>query len=202
MGRKRGKKKTKPIVGIYCEGKSEEQYFKMLSQKYGAGNIRTGQLHSKLKTKIKSLDESGEKLITAAKRKGEDDKVDKIYVVFDRDDKTSKDIQHCKKIADRDDITILFSSIDFEIWILMHFEQVTRLYTRKQLTNKLSTKKYFNQDYEKFKGSSYRPYLFDRIQIAEGNALRLEKINNDMENDDPFTNIHKYLREIFNVSIL
>lgn len=34
MGRKRGHKKKRQIIGIYCEGKSEEQYFKMLSQKY------------------------------------------------------------------------------------------------------------------------------------------------------------------------
>lgn len=123
-------------------------------------------------------------------------------MVFDRDDKSIGDIQRCEKLAKRNKITILFSSISFEIWILMHFEPVMRSYTRKQLVNKLSTKKYFNQDYQKFKGSSYRPYLYNKIQQAEENAEKLEQIHKNMDRDDPFTNIHKYLKEIFNVDIL
>lgn len=64
MGRKRGHKKKRQIIGIYCEGKSEEQYFKMLSQKYNARNVHSQKLN------IKSLGESGEKIITEAKLKG------------------------------------------------------------------------------------------------------------------------------------
>lgn len=196
MSRKRGNKKKRPIIGIYCEGKSEEQYFKILSQKYNARNVHSQKLN------IKSLGESGEKLITEAKLKGKNNNESKIYVVFDRDDKSIGDIQRCEKLAKRNKITILFSSISFEIWILMHFEPVMHSYTRKQLVNKLSTKKYFNQDYQKFKGSSYRPYLYNKIQQAEENAEKLEQIHKNMDRDDPFTNIHKYLKEIFNVDIL
>ena len=47
MGRKRGHKKKRQIIGIYCEGKSEEQYFKMLSQKYNARNVHSQKLNIK-----------------------------------------------------------------------------------------------------------------------------------------------------------
>lgn len=148
------------------------------------------------------MGESGKKLITEANLKGKANNESNLYVVFDRDEKSVEDIQQCRKLAKRYGITILFSSISFEIWVLMHFEPVMRSYTRKQLVNKLSTKKYFNQDYDKFKGSSYRPYLYDKIQQAEENAKKLEKIHKNMDKDDPFTNIHQHLKEIFNVEIL
>lgn len=196
MTRKRGNKKKRPRIGIYCEGESEAQYFTMLSQKYNARNV-----HSQ-KINIKSMGESGKKLITESKLKGKANNESNLYVVFDRDEKSVEDIQQCRKLAKRYGITILFSSISFEIWVLMHFEPVMHSYTRKQLVNKLSTKKYFNQDYSKFKGSSYRPYLYDKIQQAEENAKKLEKIHNNMDKNDPFTNIHQHLKEIFNVDIL
>lgn len=196
MTRKRGNKKKRPIIGIYCEGESEVQYFKMLSQKYNARNVHSQRLN------IKSLGESGEKLISEARLKARNNNVHQIYVVFDKDDKSIDEVKRCEKLAGRYNIKILFSSICFEIWILMHFEPVMRSYTRRQLVNKLSTKKYFNQNYEKFKGSSYRPYLYDKIQQANENAKKLEQIHNNMDRDDPFTNIHKYLKEIFNVDIL
>ena len=42
----------------------------------------------------------------------------------------------------------------------------------------------------------------DKIQQAEENAKKLEKIHNNMDKDDPFTNIHQHFKEIFNVDIL
>lgn len=195
MSRKRKNIQKRSKIGIYCEGESEEQYFKMLNQKYNASNV-----HSR-KINIKSMGKSGEKLITEAWLKGKANKESKLYVVFDRDEKSIDDIQRCRILAKRYGITILFSSISFEIWILMHFEPVMKLYTRKQLVNKLSSKRYFNQDYTKFKGSSYRPYIYDDVQNAIENAEKLYTINSNMDEDNPFTNIHKYLKEIYNVDI-
>lgn len=188
MGRIRNKTKSNPIIGILCEGESEKQYFTMLKQKYRLANI---------KVKIVAADLSGKSLVEKAVKFGKYNHLDKTYVVFDRDEHSKDELRKCAKLARKNDITIMFSSIDFEIWILMHFESVTRSYTRDELVQKLSKTSYFNQDYSRFKGNSYREYIFDKVQNAVDHADKLYQKNYDWINDDPFTNIQLYLPEIF-----
>ncbi len=47
-----------------------------------------------------------------------------------------KELLRCKKLARENNITILFSSICFEIWILMHFEPVFSSYSSDELFKK------------------------------------------------------------------
>lgn len=168
MGRKSRGIEPRQTIGIYCEGESECQYFNMLRQKYNAKNVRSQKLD------IKSLNKSGKNLIIAANQHKKANKQSKAYVVFDRDidniNKSIDGIRECQRLAERYNITILFSSINFEIWILMHYEPVMRSYTRRKLYRKLSGEKYFDTDYEKFKGDSYRPYLFDKVTKAKANT--------------------------------
>lgn len=192
MSRKRKKNiHIKPVIGIYCEGESEEQYFKMLCQKYNAGNIHPQQI------KVKALGESGQRLIDAAVKKGRYLHQSKIYVAFDRDEKTDEELRACQRLAKKYDVTILFSSVCFEIWVLMHFELVMRAYTRRDLFDKLSGPQYFNQDYRRFKGLPYRHFLYDRVGSAIKNAQKLYVRNHEMTTDDPYTNIHLSLGEIY-----
>lgn len=189
MARKSRKIKTNPTIGILCEGESEKQYFTMLKQKYRMANVRV---------KIIAADLSGKRLVEKAIKYSKYNHLDKTYVVFDRDEHKTNELIECVQLASKNNITILFSSIDFEIWILMHFEPVFHSYSREELVRKLSQEKYFNQDYSRFKGNSYREYIFDKVQDAVDNADRLYKNNNDLINDDPFTNIQIYLADIFN----
>ena len=200
MGRKSKKLSARPAIGIYCEGESEVQYFTMLSQKYNKKNVRSQKLT------IKPLKKSGKKLIEAANLQKQANKQVKAYVIFDRDteyiDKEHiRKLKECEKLAKKYNITILFSSINFEIWILMHYESVMRSYTKRELYEKLSGKNYFNRDYKKFKGSSYHPYLFDKVNNAIVNAANLYKRHDEIEKDDPYKNIHLYLKEIFNIDV-
>lgn len=192
MTRKRKKNvHIKPAIGIYCEGQSEEQYFKMLCQKYNAGNVHAQRI------KVDALGESGKKLIIEAAKKGKYLRQSRIYVVFDRDEKTDDELRACQILAKKKSVMILFSSVCFEIWILMHFELVMRAYTRKQLFTKLSGPNYFGQDYVTFKGSSYRQFIYDQVGFAIKNAERLYAKNHEMTTDDPYTDIHLALRGIF-----
>lgn len=188
MGRKRNKVKSNPIIGILCEGESEKQYFTMLKQKYRLANI---------KIKVVAADLSSRSLVEKAIKFSKYNHLDKTYVAFDRDEHSKAELIECDKLAQKNGITIMFSSIDFEIWILMHFESVTRSYTRDELVQKLSKTSYFNQDYSRFKGNSYREYIFDKVQNAVDHADKLYQKNYDWINDDPFTNIQLYLPEIF-----
>lgn len=198
MGRKRKSNiRLKPVIGIYCEGESEKQYFDMLCQKYNAGNIHT----QRIKISVDAVGKSGKRLIETAKKKGEYRHQSQIYVVFDRDDKTNSELQACRKLAKEYNVEILFSSICFEIWILMHFEPVMREYTKEQLFRKLSGSDFFKQDYVRFKGSSYRQFIFDKVNNAMNNANKLYDINNDMINDNPYTDVHLGTKKLFPVNV-
>lgn len=190
MGRKSKRIKSNPSIGIFCEGESEKRYFTMLKQKYRSTNIQI---------KIFAADLSGKRLVEKAISTNNYKKqFDQIYVVFDRDEHSRQELYECKKLAKKNKINIIFSSIDFEIWILMHFEPVFRSYTREELVKRLSGKDYFNQDYRRFKGNSYRNYIFDNVQDAVDNANSLYDKKSDWINDDPFTNVQIYLPKIFN----
>lgn len=192
MSRKRKKNlQPKPEIGIYCEGDSEKKYFLMLNQKYNASNIKARRI------KVTSVSKSGVRLIKEAKKKGDYYHQHDIYVVFDRDDKSNDELLKCKQEAKKRNVKILFSSVCFEIWILMHFEKVMRSYTRRDLFTKLSGEHYFGTDYNRFKGSSYREFIYDKVNQAIGNASVLYSEHNDMVKDDPYTNIHRELENIY-----
>lgn len=189
MVRKRKNKKAlAQLIYIFCEGESEEVYLNMLKQKYRLPNV---------KIKVVAADLSGKRLVEKAIETMNYHHINTGYVIFDRDEHKRQELEECNKLANKNHISIIFSSIDFEIWILMHFEAVTRSYTRKELEQKRSGKNYFNTDYKNFKCNSYRRYLFDRVQYAVENANKLYKTNNHWITDDPFTNIHLYIDEIF-----
>lgn len=188
MGRKSKKIKQKPIIGIFCEGKSEKQYLTMLKQKYRSTNV---------KIEIVDAGLSGKKLVEKAIKSRKHKKFDAVYVVFDRDDHKKEELRACSKLAKTNNVNIIFSSIDFEIWILMHFEPVMKSYQRDHLFDKLSGSKYFNQDYRNFKGSSYKQYLFDNVDKAMHNADELYAQNSNMISDNPYTNFHNGIRQLF-----
>ena len=189
---RKGLKRQKESIEIFCEGESEKQYFNMLKRKYRGSNV---------KVRVIAADLSGKRLIEKAIKKMKHDKVQKGYIVFDRDEHKKKELQEVQALANKNNIGVVFSSIDFEIWVLLHFEFVNRVYSRKELENKLSGKDYFNTNYQQFKGDSYEEFLFDRIDYAVKNARKLYQSHSDWINDDPFTNIHLAIDEIFHPDI-
>lgn len=200
-GRKKGQgkkiKETKPTIALYCEGESEVNYFKMLMRKYRAGNVAAHGLN----VKIKAMGgRKGTKLVNAVKKQlthGKKVNAEEVYLVFDRDDLTVADIRDCQMQARENKFKIIFSSINFEIWILLHFETVQRSYTKAELYKRLSDDRHFNQDYKRFKGSNYDQYLVDKVGAAMSNAQQLNGKPSQLATSDPFTNVHLYLKDIF-----
>ncbi|MCH4165450.1 MAG: RloB family protein [Lentilactobacillus diolivorans] len=189
----------KPIIVIYCEGESEKAYFEMLKRKYHATTVHTE------KIAVESIGIKGMPLLQKAVRKiqklQKKKKIDQSYVVFDRDDLSRSELQQCEKFANENRIQILFSSINIEIWILMHFQTVNRAYQASELNQILSGKDFFDTDYRRFKGASYDHFLFDRVKTAMINANRLEKGQSKPWYDcNPYTNINDFITKIFNVT--
>ncbi|HIW89319.1 MAG TPA: RloB family protein [Candidatus Ligilactobacillus excrementipullorum] len=193
MGRKsRGLPQKKSTV-IYCEGQSEVQYFQMLARKYSRKNV------SPQKIMIKSMAKSGLSLLDGAWRMEKDRHHEKVYVVFDRDALTNAELSQCQKLAKQYHFQILFSCINFEVWILLHFEYFETSYTPAQLVKKLSGKNFFATDYQKFKGQPYDDFLLNRVGVAMKNATLLARTNQNWLQSNPYTNLHHYLPEIFSV---
>ncbi|EQM54314.1 hypothetical protein N692_02735 [Lactiplantibacillus plantarum EGD-AQ4] len=198
MGRKRQNKPLKEIISIYCEGTSEVEYFKMLRRKYRGSNVQAHQVG----LKIESMDSmKGTKLITEIVDKTRPLKkkrqVNAVFAVFDRDDLTHTDIQRAQKLARANEIEIIFSSTNFEVWILLHFIYFSKAYTKLELNHKLSAPGRFNQDYARFKGAEYDKFLVDRVSTAISNARRLAITQTNLVTDDPFVNIQEHIKRIF-----
>jgi len=198
MARKSKNKPLKNVIGIYCEGPSEVEYFKMLRRKYRGGNVQTHQVGLEIES-MNSM--KGTKIITEIidkvrflKRKRQ---VNFVFAVFDRDDLSNEDIQRSLALAKKNNIKVIFSSTNFEVWILLHFQFFSRAYSKDDLNRILSDLEHFNKDYSTFKGSEYDQYLFDKVSTAIRNARQLYKKNDNLLLDNPFVNIQDYIKEIF-----
>lgn len=137
MGRKSRNKPLKREIRIYCEGETEKIYFDLLKQKYRLPNI-------KVKTKVapgQSVDLVHYTLDSLKKLSPSDKKsIDKVLVVFDKDDEPVSTIEKAFEIAHSNNIGICFSNECFEVWLLAHFEEIqkNKVWTRKLLYARLS----------------------------------------------------------------
>lgn len=188
---------TKEIILIYCEGRSEEAYFKMLNRKYHGANVKTEKID------ITSLGRTGMTLLKSAVAKRSNlprnKKFDRCYVILDRDAMNDSDVHQCYQYAKANNITIILSSTNFEVWVLLHFEYFSRDYSTKELVQRLSGEKYFNQSYSRFKGQRYDKYPFDMVESAISNGSKLYQEHNDCVHSKPFTNVFRYIPEIYDV---
>lgn len=125
--RKKRKRKFKKIINIFCEGaknKSENAYLKALICDYNidGNNIKVEVVDIKKNTGIE--------LVKAAKALAKEEKkykdIDEYWVVYDKDRYT----KHPETFdeAYKNGIKITFSSICFEMWILLHFEYTTKAF--------------------------------------------------------------------------
>lgn len=200
MARKSKGKKLKKRTMIFCEGETEKFYFDMLKKKYHSSNV----------TPVKSEVISGSSVtlvknaiakINAGKSKY---KYEKIYVVYDKDDESSEDIQKALKEARAENIITLFSNECFELWVLMHFKKETSFKNRKELYKILEKEMNLSESYESIKGEKVAPMLEDLIHKAVENATNQE-LDDDVVNNinnNPYTNVHHHIKSIYGVDKL
>ncbi|MGG5329563.1 RloB family protein [Enterococcus sp. AZ163] len=137
MGRKSKNKPLRKEIRIYCEGTTEKIYFDLLKQKYRLPNI-------KVKTKGdvgQSVELVNHVLRTLSKTSSSDrKKLDKLIVVFDKDEESWESIEKAFALANANNIEVCFSNECFEIWLLAHFEEIqkNKKWTRKLLYSRLT----------------------------------------------------------------
>jgi hypothetical protein len=194
-------RKPKKLIIVVCEGKTEINYFEGLfysnpenrdfysfksyqpSDYSPLGIIKQCifEIDNALTNKIKLSDIS-------------------IWAIFDRDQHANLDTSFQK--AKSRDIKIIFSSICFEYWILLHYARTTRPFHN---CSEIITfiKSSYDNEYEK--RNNHYNNLKDRINTAieNGNWLieQVLKVNADKQiyEMNPYTNAHElasYLLEI------
>ena len=126
---------------------------------------------------------------------------EKKWAIFDRDDWTKQDVNSTINRAKQLDVCIGISNESYELWLVLHFEKLTRYTSREDLNKKLNEhfKKYFGVEYSKSSQDVYR-YIAGFQKTAIVNAEHLIKMNIsangkiDPEQNNPITFVHQLVK--------
>lgn len=194
MARKSKGKAIRNICYVFCEGKTECQYFGMLNKKYrNTKNVQVKPIDLHGKT-VKQMFKEADKTIKSLPK--EDQQGAKCYFVFDKDNHSpsliTEAIQECKKRKDK----YGFSNISFEFWLLLHFEEPNKVYNEQNLKalytdleKKLGITCYCNK-----KGKLPMDKLEDLVQNAMNRGGKYSSRNYLQGN---YTNVGELLKEIY-----
>lgn len=199
MRKKKWLKQNKTFF-LFCEWESEICYFYELKSFFWY-NIKKIE-------KIKTLSSSNKGKLDFSKKglyiktwyslDNFEETKSKIFILIDLDRYSKEEINFIKEKFEDKNITIITSNLDFELWILLHFD----LYKKEtwnyiNLINKLSWKKY--KKWDSFCSIKfYREIIEKHLDIACNNAKKLEKLcesqwKTDLKEKIPYTEIHKMI---------
>lgn len=113
--RDRGSRTPAQRVLVLCEGRTEQWYLNGCKVR-GAG----------IDARIKTASAQGEALVLAAQAENENNNsYDSTWLVFDRDNQTDSELNRAKEVASRAGFNVALSSECFEVWLLLHFVQLS-----------------------------------------------------------------------------
>ena len=195
---KRKLRQLKQSIYIVCEGTNTERiYFEAIAEQNDVFEKYAITVYPSEEDQIKASTKEGESIKTDAVNlvklaKQEIKNYDEVWAVFDKDGYT----KHEKAFddADKHGIKLAFSSIAFEHWILLHYEQNRTAFPKSQnVIDYLEHEGYFI-GYSKKAEISIYPRLKDLTQTAIENAawLRREMANNLAACDDKIYELNPY----------
>jgi len=175
----------KSKVLILCEGLTEKNYFNALKEDFRLPKTIAVNVFQSNKVDCKGVVEEA---IKKAKREG----FQEIFVVFDHDNQAKRD--EAFKLATDKNITVIFSSICFELWFLFHYKNSTKAFASEGELEKELKKCIGMESYEK---NNFKHYsiLKDKMATGKSNAEKIRsaviKNNEGTEvfNLNPFTNV-------------
>jgi len=177
---KRKLRQLKQSIYIVCEGTNTERiYFERIAQENDVFEKYAITVYPSEEDQIKASKKEGESIKTDAVNlvklaKQEINNYDEVWAVFDKDGYT----KHEKAFSDaqKHGIKLGFSSIAFEHWILLHYEQNRTAFPKSQnVIDYLEQAGYFT-GYSKKADISIYPILKNLTKTAIENAawLRME----------------------------
>lgn len=188
--RERGNRALRKTILIYCEGETERIYFEQMKILKRSKTVSV---------KIKNVKRSALKLAQHAYRDSSYQPFDEIWIVFDKDDLTEKQLEEVNDFCSRHNIHIGYTNEAFELWLLLHYEQVDvkEVYPRSVLNEKmeqhLQVARYIRN---KANAEVIAPIAL-RHEIAMKNCLEMMDLRNTDSRDNPYCNVHDMIKLIF-----
>jgi RloB-like protein len=190
LARKKGKRPPHPRVLIVTEGeKTEPQYFDEIRKKLRISAARIRIADSDYGTEPRQIVDYAADLFREQERQ-----FDKVFAVFDRDEhRTYHDaLQACARTKLRNDQKkwVKFRAVPsnpcFELWLLLHCEDIHDLLHRNEIYRKL---KQHIPDYEKaFPGTFERTHPALRDAVIRAKRLQARYRPED-DTEGPYTNV-------------
>lgn len=199
-------KPVKPILHIFCEGeKTEPNYLNGYLGKFHSGNRRLNVIKvekTKKNTPVQLVNE-------AIKKKKASISSDCFWVIYDRESPLKYPDSLHKNAFDKADskqINIAITNVCFEVWLLLHFVEVSAPYINcddllKNSPLKTKLKENGITKYEKSDTTIF-PILEDHIQTAKkrakkmNNTTRKGSYNSEPYKLNPYTNVYMLLDAI------
>lgn len=190
-------------VIIFCEGKTEKMYFSLFKS-----SLKKDSKYNNLIIKIANASGNAKRVLDYANCFFKEDEARNKYKNFDRylvfDCDAPPNIREVIEISKKssNEYKLLISNPNFELWLLMHYENVNKKLTKSQINKKLkermNVKKYLKGStghISKIVGDGSRTIL------AIENAKKLEKRYisleiNDIKKMDPYTTVHRLMELI------
>ena len=188
--RERGRLALRKTILIYCEGETERIYFEQMKI------LKRSKMVS---VKIKNVKRSAIKLARHAYRDSSYQPFDEVWIVFDKDDLTEKQLEEVNTFCVQHNIHIAYTNEAFELWLLLHFEQidVSQVYPRALLNEKME--EYLGVTrYIRNKGNAevIAPIAL-RHEVAMKNCVDMMRLRNSDSRDNPYCNVHEMIRIVF-----
>lgn len=196
MARKSKQLPTKEKIFILCEGYTEVHYLEHLNQKFNSSNVIVDVNKSK-KTDAVGIVESA---ISHVRR----DSLSKSYVFIDKDHNTLENLQDAYRLARDHNITISFSNVSFDLWILLHYRKVNSWLEQriicKELTSFMKCSDY-SRDFKNNRdiGETIFPRIFNAFDNIKVGPHYSNKLFSSFDLN-PYSNITDVLEEIYKIS--
>ncbi|WP_029462845.1 RloB family protein [Serpentinimonas barnesii] len=190
---------------IVCEGaQTEPQYLREIQQTFRLATAHVQVLHSQIGTEPQQVLEYALTVFKEGDRErgvhaGE---FDRIVVVFDRDEHKTYHAALAQAAAQsgkiRNDnraavpVDVVASVPCFELWLLLHFEDVHAPLHRHEALQRL---KRHLPSYEKGSGGHWAAAL-DRMELATQRAQRLAKATTAHDGTQPYTAMHELVSRL------
>lgn len=193
--------RLKQTIYIVCEGtNTEPNYFKAIDQELDKSEKSYSiEVYPSKEDQIKASKKEGESiktdavsLVQIAQREREIKNYDEVWVVFDKDGYTKH--KEAFLYAKEHDIKLAFSSIAFEHWILLHYEQNRTAFPKSQNVIDYLEQAGYYTGYSKKADTYIYPRLQNLTQTAIENAawLRREMANNLAACDNKIYELNPY----------
>lgn len=192
MGRRKSQgRKNPPQIKIYSEGHTEKIYFDALRDYIG--------IKENLKYSAKQINKQGLDLYYKVHQIYQNHDFDsspvKIVLVVDKDYTDTSNLKKLEQKCKESGYILVFSNMCFELWLLLHFQPVTKSLDAKELCNALSVK--LSKKYKK----TDKPTITSISKLYKQallNSDSMDSIVNTFE-INPYTNINKFLKSFFDI---